>query len=108
MEDSLYVDCMASQGDHLPEWITFNSLVGEASGVISEEDGYGAEMLSNYVARLYFEYFEPSFADKYTCISRSSEEFVEVFITTGNAKSMIVLRSTALCLHIQLYMLYKL
>ena len=84
MQDSLYVDCSASQGDHEPLWTTNNPEVGGDTGVIpSDVEGYGAERSSPYMARLYFDYFDPGYEGVYTCSSELSNEFVEILITNS-------------------------
>ena len=83
MENSLYVDCLASQGNHEPVWTTFNPIVGGATGTIAVGVGYRVEMLSDYMARLSFEYFDPAFTGIYKCLSGRSNAFAEIFITTG-------------------------
>ena len=83
VENSLYVDCLASQGNHKPVWTTFNPIVGGVTGTIAVGDGYRVEMLSDYMARLSFEYFDPAFTGIYKCLSGRSNAFAEIFITTG-------------------------
>lgn len=84
--NSLSIDCLASQGNHLPAWITSNDVVG-TNGIIPErsenEALYGTDTLSNYTARLSFDYFEEDFSGTYTCISGKSNAFAEIYVTTG-------------------------
>jgi hypothetical protein len=85
VQDSLYVDCSASQGDHEPVWTTTNPEVGGDTGVIpTDAEGYGAQRLSAYMARLYFDYFDPGYEGVYTCYSELSSEFVEIIVTSRN------------------------
>lgn len=85
VENSLYVDCDASQGNHQPMWVTLNPSVGGPTGIISAgNDSYGVEILSDYMARLYFNSFDRAFEGVYRCLSAQSGNFVEIFITTGN------------------------
>lgn len=85
VENSLYVDCDASQGNHQPMWVTLNPSVGGPTGIISAgNDSFGVEILSDYMARLFFNYFDPTFEGVYRCLSAQSGNFVEIFITTGN------------------------
>lgn len=84
VQNSLYIDCMASQGDHKPIWSTSNPIVGRNSTIISELGlGYGTETLSDYVTRLAFDFFDFSFEGVYTCQSGVSNEFAETYITYG-------------------------
>ena len=84
VQDSLYVDCIASQGNHQPFWTTSNLLVGRnTTSVPSIGEGYGAESLSAYMARLSFDFFVPEYEGVYTCLSARSREFVEILITAG-------------------------
>lgn len=85
VENSLYIDCVASQGNHEPMWITLNPTVGGTTGIISVINGsYGVQMLSDYMARLYFSYFDQEYIGVYRCLSAKSGKFAEIFITTGN------------------------
>ena len=91
IENSLYVDCDASQGNHQPMWVTLNPSVGGTTGVISAgNDSYGVEILSDYMARLYFNSFDQAFEGVYRCLSAQSGNFVEIFITTGNHTLTII------------------
>ena len=80
--DSLFIDCVASQGDHEPMWFTANSSEAEALPV-DGENGVGVEMISNYAARLSVVYLQPEYAGLYLCKSGRSNAFVEAFVTTG-------------------------
>lgn len=85
IDNSLYVDCVASQGHHNPMWVTFNPSVGGTTGVISSGNGsYGAQILSDYMARLFFNPFDQAFEGVYRCLSAQTGNFVEIFITRGN------------------------
>ena len=84
VQNSLYIDCMASQGDHKPRWLTSNPIVGMNSTTVPALGlGYGTEALSDYVTRLSFDYFDFSFEGVYTCQSGVSNEFAETYITYG-------------------------
>ena len=85
LQDTLYVDCMASQGDHEPVWVTDNPIVRGDTNIIpaESEDSYEARALSDYVTRLSFEYFDPHFEGVYMCLSGRSNAFVEIYITRG-------------------------
>lgn len=90
MPVALSVDCLATQGDHRPMWVTSNTVVGGDSGVIRERDSdeslsYGVETLSNYVARLSFDIIMEEFAGTYICVSGISGQFAEIYITTGKS-----------------------
>ena len=89
VQDSLYVDCSASQGDHEPVWTTTNPEVGGDTGVIpTDAEGYGAQRLSAYMARLYFDYFDPGYEGVYTCYSELSSEFVEIIVTSSKYRNI--------------------
>ena len=84
VQDSLYIDCTASQGNHRPLWATSNMFVGQGIMFVPRVgDGYGAERLSPYVARLSFDFFVPEYQGVFTCISELSGKFVEIIITDG-------------------------
>lgn len=101
-EIGLSIDCLASQNDHLPFWVTTNTMLGGDEGVVLEESrngSYGQEILSNYVARLsfqsndYYEYYEyyyeytyfsdGQFEGTYRCVSAKSGLSQEFYLTTG-------------------------
>lgn len=85
-DPSLVVDCLASQGNNQPVWITTNSLTGGKSGRVDELSQtliYGQEILSNYVARLTFVIMNDQFTGAYTCVSEASGLFQTFYLTTG-------------------------
>ena len=89
MPVALSVDCLATQGNHMPMWVTSNTAVAGDNGVVRERDSdealsYGVDTLSNYVARLSFDVMMEEFAGTYFCISGISGQFAEIYITTGN------------------------
>lgn len=89
MPVALSVDCLATQGNHLPMWVTSNTVVGGDNGVIRERDSnetlsYGVDALSNYIARLSFDIIMEEYAGTYFCVSGISGQFAEIYITTGN------------------------
>ena len=115
-EIGLSIDCLASQGDHLPFWFTTNIMLGGDDGIIQEEGqngSYGQEILSNYVARLsfqdndyyeyydyYYEYFsDGQFEGTYQCVSAKSGLSQEFYFTTGTYIFCIG------ALHVQIYTL---
>ena len=94
MQDTLYVDCCASQGDHEPVWITTNLIVGgNTTAVPPDGEGYGALRLSAYMARLYFDFFVPKYEGVYTCLSELSNEFVEILITSSKCMDKIFFKN---------------
>ena len=90
--NSLYIDCMASQGDHRPVWTTSNPIVGGSTMVIPAVGlGFGTEALSEYVSRLSFDYFDSAFEGVYSCQSGLSNEFAEIYITQSVFLHVIII-----------------
>ena len=83
-------------------WFTLNPSVGGNTGVIPTGNySYGVEILSDYMARLYFNSFDQAFEGVYRCLSAQSGNFVEIFITTGNhTLTLIKFLSYILMLHV--------
>lgn len=91
-EPCLVVDCLASQGNNQPVWITTNSLIGGNDGVVEELSQtwiYGQEVLSNYVARLTFINMDDQYTGTYTCISEASGLFQTFHLTTGSHEYLV-------------------
>ena len=90
----LAVDCLASQGNNQPVWITTNSLIGGNNGIVDELSQaliYGQDVLSSYVARLTFTHMDDQFAGTYTCVSEASGLFQTFYLTTGSHVHLLFL-----------------